>query len=128
MRYLLAWPSCHCLDSAHISICKAPCLLCTATLRTQLSPHTSQPSTTANIPDPIRIQCCWWLAFEVDENVSLFLRITICQMAAAKTVRLCPRSLLRAKQLFGFELTDTAHRSLEVSDVSPPGGGERMLD
>lgn len=126
MQYPLAWPPCHCLNSVHTSICQALCPPDTATLWALLSPHTPEPPTTVNTADSIRIQHCWVLAVEVDKNVSLSSCVTSCHMAAAKTACLCPRSLRMAKQLFQFELTHPAHRSLEASDMSPTVGEGKM--
>lgn len=129
MQYIVAWPPYYCLNGVHPSIARPGAhqiLLLSGTLWALLSLHTPESPTTISTADPMRIQCCWLLAFEVDKNVSLSLCITLCQMAVTEATCLCIRSLHVAKKLFWFELTDPAHRSLDASDMSLVGGGGRM--
>lgn len=99
MCYLLAFQihnftfaACRCPNSADISICQAPCLLYHLSLWTLLSPNTTQPPTTTNTPDPMRIHCYPLLALEVNKTVSVSLGITSCQVSAAK-IMCCAQSL-----------------------------------
>lgn len=96
-----AFAACRGPNGADISLCQAPCLLDHHSLWTQLSPNTTQPPTTTNTPDPMRIHCCQLLAFEANKNVSVSLCITLCQVAAAK-IMCCARSLSFPNSSFHF--------------------------
>lgn len=52
----------------------------------------------------MRIQCSWWLAFEVNKTISLSLYMTLCQTAAAKSVLYAPGVLTLPSRSFHFTL------------------------